>query len=203
MDLIDNEFVGFLDESRLFQRSQERQVYENRDLDIVFVHDYSKYKSLSDQLEAVQEKYRRREERFYRSIRRPTLFLRYIESRDQFKYIAEHREEIIQRLRSYNPCNQIVYIANDYAVVDEFKSKLEALYIVKPDENDTVARSFFDQCNELVKYMIQCYPSAKRERNLLVYKKKIITKRLRRIPHKLLRLYETLLIKEYKHSRCV
>lgn len=41
LDLIDNDFLGFLDGNRLYQRSRERQVYENTDLDISFVHDFS------------------------------------------------------------------------------------------------------------------------------------------------------------------
>lgn len=202
LNLIDDGFDAFV-ENRLFQRAKERQVYENRDLDVVFVHDFTKYKPLSYQMEAVQEKYGRRVERFYNSIRRPTLFLRYIESRDQFEYITGHRDEIIRRLKSYNQYNQIVFIANDYAVIEECKELVEALYIVKPDENDTVARSFFDQCDELVNYMLLCYPSAKRERNLHVYHKKIITKKMRKFPGKFQRLYEKLFLKEYEHTKRV
>lgn len=88
-------------------------------------------------------------------------------------------------------------------MIDGLKRKIGTLYIVTPDENDMVARSFFDQCEELVNYLMLCYPSDRRVKNLKVYRDKVLAKRINKVPHKFRRLYEKMFLEEYEHNKFV
>ncbi len=73
---IDNGFKSFLCYENLYQNENNRAVYLDKKYEFLFVHDFSKYLSLSGQLPKVQEKYNRRIQRFYRNRTEPTLFIR-------------------------------------------------------------------------------------------------------------------------------
>ena len=128
---------------QLYQSKKNRANYKNEKYGIWFFHDFDAYKDLKVQLPIVQEKYKRRIERFYNSISEPTLFIRYISdetmldgrSKELF-WIEENYEDILKTIRQYNTQNEIVFIANEGVVSDKI-----TIYHVRKDENDTVSRS--------------------------------------------------------------
>lgn len=140
---IQNCFVDYLDYNFLSQEVYNHAIYTNTKYNISFYHDFDKYASLKEQLPQVLEKYNRRIERFYKSISSPTLFIRYISDEEtvhgiskELLYIEENYEQILKSLKSFNQCNDILFIANDGVS----SSKLN-IYHVSKDDNDTVARN--------------------------------------------------------------
>ena len=122
------------------QSAEAPEHYKN-EYDIQFFHDFNARDALAEQLPAVQEKYARRIARFYEMIAEPTLFIRYIDSaiRDEsgrsceLVYIEQHAEAIKAFLKSFNPGNDIIYIANA-----EEKSESVKLFSVEKDPGDIV-----------------------------------------------------------------
>ncbi len=164
---IDTHFDGMLDYNALEQDTTKRQIYHDRGYRFSFVHDFDKYTPLSEQLPDVQDKFRRRIDRFYRDITEPTLFLRYIndelESSDDCSEDKQYREPrettckpaeilwiesnldyILSTIRQYNPDNDILWIANDGVT-----SNLIRIYNVEKDSGDDVARRPFERNPEL------------------------------------------------------
>ena len=175
INAIKNNFSQFLDYEYLYQNSKNHSHYRDKLYKISFFHDFNKYKALSTQLKEVTNKYSRRIDRFYSSIKEPTLFIRYIsdETKDnsgksvELKYIEENYETIIQLLKSFNPDNNIVFIANS-----NVKSELITIYNVEPDPNDVVARKPFEKNNEFLSFINQ-FQFESKEQNIIRYNNKI------------------------------
>lgn len=173
--MIETDFEVFLNEDMLVRDAQKPSVYINRDTGFSFVHDFKRGSSLRDQLPAVKEKYARRIDRFFNDITEPTLFIRYISDQStddegRFRDLVrseEDYEDIIKLIRSYNPDNDILWIANDTVhsdVIPDIKT-------VPRDLNDTVARRPFDSLPELYRMLMEVdYPG--REENLKIYREK-------------------------------
>ena len=142
LDCIRNGFDGFLEEDELEQSREDPSHYMNR-YGVQFFHDFDPYRSLAEQLPAVQEKYRRRISRFYETVKEPTLFLRYITDAvkdaqgepTEVRYLQTHYDEVLALLRSFNPANDLLLIANEGCAA------LPSLYTVRPDAGDIVART--------------------------------------------------------------
>ena len=160
---IGNRFDGFLDYDLLLQSTTDRKHYFNSRLGIWFYHDFDEYHSLKKQLGAVADKYRRRIDRFYEDISRPTLFIRYISDEvidqdgksEELAYIEHHYEEIVSLLRSFNEKNEIIFLANTGVESDSIH-----IYPVCPDENDTVARRPFEKNGELYDFLMSIIVTA-------------------------------------------
>ena len=187
---IGNRFDGFLDYDLLLQSTTDRKHYFNSRLGIWFYHDFDEYHSLKKQLGAVADKYRRRIDRFYEDISRPTLFIRYISDEvidqdgksEELAYIEHHYEEIVSLLRSFNEKNEIIFLANTGVESDSIH-----IYPVCPDENDTVARRPFEKNGELYDFLMSI-DYRHRSDNLRVYYQK--QKRAKRPMAALLRKLE-------------
>ena len=142
--LIEDRFEGFLTYEDLAQDASDRARYYDTRRDIPFYHDFDAYHPLADQLPGVRRRYARRIERFYRIIKEPTLFIRYLSGDEDLRWIEANQERILATLRSFHPGNDILYIADD-----TLKSDAVELYSVSADESDTVARHPFDKNERL------------------------------------------------------
>lgn len=171
LQLIENNFSGFLTEENLFQEvSIYPEYYYDATLGIHFYHDFSKHKSLHEQIDSVQEKYRRRIKRFYDSIKKPTLFIRYCSKKEEIDYIKENFKAIDEFLKSYHPENAIIYITD---LPEEHMDDLDiSVYTVQKDKGDTVARKFLRQCPDLRDFLLE-QVNANRKKNLKVYRKNL------------------------------
>jgi len=151
IDLINNGFEDFLNEEYMYQIIDFPQFYRNVKYDIDYYHDFSPFKNFDSQISGVLKKYGRRIERFYSIIKKPTLFLRYINERDT-KYISENYDYILQSLRKHNPQNDIIFVANN-----DISLNVEAgikVYYVEKDKNDSVARTFLKSNDDLLDYIM-------------------------------------------------
>lgn len=196
-NLIKNKFDHFLDEDLLLQDSNQRNHYYNPVYNVWFFHEFSKYKSLNEQIGDVQQKYRRRINRFYEQISNPTLLLRYIANETELTWWNEHIDEFTSMVKEYNEGNDILFIANEGLVSDKF-----FIYNVEPDENDDVARKPLEK-NEDLKNLLESFHYSKRQDNLIIYNKKQKNKELRKIKDKFLESKNQLIEKEYIHSKII
>lgn len=171
LELINNSFKGFLNSDQLYQRRDARQIYENILFDIIFVHDFSKHRSFHEQYKNIEKKYQRRIDRFYGSIIQPTLFIRYIETTKELCWICRNQIDIVHCLKTYNDKNEILYIVNSETIKKHMILDMPVLIVTK-DENDTVARKFLDQGDEIVEFLATHYNGEKRKKNLEYFSKK-------------------------------
>ena len=80
VNAIDSKFDRFLVYDNLSQNVFNRSHYRDDLYGFEFFHDFNYYQPLRKQYDKIQKKYLRRIARFYSSIQKPTLFIRYISS---------------------------------------------------------------------------------------------------------------------------
>lgn len=151
MDLINNNFDGFLNAEDMYQFKAYPQYYKNKKLDVDFYHDFSPFKSFQSQIDGVSEKYKRRIERFYHIVKEPTLFLRYI-TRNDVEYICKNYDSILESLKKCNPQNDILFVCNSE---DRLPLENAAVYYVEKPANDNVSREFLSANEELKQYILE------------------------------------------------
>ncbi len=154
LELIDNNFKDFLNPKFLFQLKQYPQYYRNIKYNIDFYHDFDELKSFNKQIDKIKQKYDRRIKRFYNTIKEPTLFLRYICSKEEAIYINNNYEKINKLLKSYNANNDIIFVANKEDLYLKTSSDIKIWYVEK-DNNDDVARHFLRENSELKAYILK------------------------------------------------
>lgn len=135
LKLIDNNFIDFLNSKYLYQDKNNCGHYLNSLYNIEFYHDFDKKKSLNSQISNVEKKYQRRINRFYIEIEKPTLFIRYIQNKDELLFITKN-VDYVKRVLFRNCFSNILYICNDDFKIDNF----ENIYFVKKDKDDSVTR---------------------------------------------------------------
>lgn len=106
--LIDNRFAGIFQEVE--QDATHNNVYHDRQTGLDHYHDFFSDKSIEEQMDAVRKKYARRIDRFYESIKEPTLFIRFVRNVEDWTYIKENEEGITALLKSFNQENVCVYV---------------------------------------------------------------------------------------------
>ena len=173
--------------------------YENTDYGVKFFHDFDMYKSLNEQLPVVYKKYSRRIDYFYQEIKRPTLFIRYIQDKEELAYLEANYTSIKKLLKNFNSMNEIIFISD--MVLQE--TELTCFY-VEVDENDTVNRNPLFANLELQKFLLESYDAEQRNKNLEFYlvKKKRVTI-LTKLNKKVRRIIRRLLLKPYIHDKQV
>lgn len=105
-------FKDLTTEHLLFQHKNNRSRYYNQKYKFSFFHDFNKYLPLSKQLVEVKTKYERRAERFLKDISEPTVFFRYVISKNDYDYIIAEGNQIEQMLKSFCPENRIIYLVH-------------------------------------------------------------------------------------------
>lgn len=171
---IKNNFEGFLDYELLSQSTNDRKHYFNIEYKIWFFHDFDQYRPLKKQIDSVRSKYSRRIERFYTNIHKPTLFIRYISDEEltpdgksvELEYIEKNIDSITSLLKSFNPDNDIIFIANSGV-----ESDVITIYNVVPDSNDTIAREPLHKNNSLKK-LFDSFDYPNRDANISIYREK-------------------------------
>lgn len=201
---IKNHFSGYLDYNLLAQNVQNRAIYKNIKYNISFFHDFNNYEPLKEQLPKVLEKYNRRIERFYKSITNPTLFIRYISDEatvngvsKELLYIEENYEQILELLKSFNPHNDILFIAND-----EVQSSKLTIYHVTKDSNDKVARNPIGKNPTLYKIFSDAeVPNKQKNIERCLEKEKYRKNICHRVKNKIMLKLRKILKNEYIHDK--
>ena len=192
-------FADFLKYEDLSQNKANRAIYKNTRYNIDFYHDFDSLIPLAEQLPQVEAKYRRRIDRFYESIKEPTLFIRYISDEEkvdgksrELLWIEENYERVMELIRSYNEENDILFIGNNGVTSEKFH-----IYNVEKDNGDAVARSPLFKSAELHK-LFSGVDFPDREQNLARYRKH--HKPLHRYTSKIRSLFKKYFLKEYIHT---
>lgn len=115
VSLIKNNFYNFLIPDNLYQESDPSHYYDPM-IDIHFFHDFKANLTLEKQIPKVRMKYKRRIERFYEQIQKPTLFIRYCSGLEDEKYVKKHEREIFELITSFNSRNRILYVMSTQEV---------------------------------------------------------------------------------------
>lgn len=150
--LVENHFEDLLSEDLLYQLKELPNCYRNKKFKVDFYHDFDELKKLRGQLFKVKEKYNRRVNRFYNSIKQPTLFIRYISSPEELLYINNNYEKIQTLFKQFNPNNEVHYVANSDLYSEE-NSNINIWYVEK-DKCENVARRFLEKNDQLEKYIL-------------------------------------------------
>ena len=173
-------FKDFLAYECLSQSSADPNNYKN-EYNIQFFHDFTKYKTLREQLPDIQKKYDRRIERFYNSIIEPTLFIRYINDvngKEEIVYWNQNIGNLEKFLKTYNESNRIVFIANS-ELMNEYNN-IEVYYVQK-DKGDFIATEPFTLNKSIQELFWQIeYDMEKRKENHLFYDNKCAKKMLQK-----------------------
>lgn len=205
IELIENRFDDFMNYNNLAQSIENRNHYEDTKYNDFFFHDFTKYKPLNEQYEAVKAKYDRRIKRFLKNIESPTLFVRYISNEEintngrsiELEWIENNKDYIDEVLKSYNPNNQIIFIGDSKTHSDKIK-----IYNVDVDEGDIVSRSPIYNNTELYPIMEKYHvknQNANRSRYILKQKRK--NRFTTKIISKFDNVLDKLVHKEYHHTQ--
>ena len=98
---------------KLWQSSNHPNHYYDYDYDLWFAHDFNEFESLTNQLRRVKRKYNKRSKRLFRDIKKPSLFLRYIESQEEIDYVEKNYDAIRSCIKFFNIQNEIIFITTD------------------------------------------------------------------------------------------
>lgn len=201
---IENHFTNYLNYNFMSQNMQNHAVYKDTNSNIIFCHDFNKYKSLKKQLPKVAKKYNKRIERFYKLITSPTLFIRYISDEEtingiskELLYIEDNYDKILKLLKSFNSSNDILFIANNGVLSSNL-----TIYNVPKDDNDVVARKPIFANPDLEK-KLNDVEIPNKQKNINRYLKKEKRKKsiycLRK--RKLVSMLKKIFLKEYIHEK--
>lgn len=130
-----------------------------------FYHDFPAECLVGNILDEVKAKYKRRIDRFYNAIKRPTLFLRYVRNSAEAQWYVENRDYVLSVLKRENQYNELVFIAHAESATI-LNSVNEVCFRVKPDFEDIVARSFFKDNLNIQKYLRKRYSHVSYFRNV-------------------------------------
>ena len=177
---IENNFDDFLSYDYLLQNKKYREYYFNEKYKIWFYHDFNRHEPLQEQLPNARDKYLRRIERFYKNIKEPTLFIRYISPSQsnelgnpkELEWIENNEEYIMRVLKSFNEENDIIYISNE---LEGKTPKISNIYFVEKDKHNSVARKFLKKNKDLMDLFIS-FDYELRQDNIKVFKRKQRTK---------------------------
>lgn len=201
---IKNDFLNYLDYDYLSQCALNHEIYKNTKYNIMFVHDFDRYIPLKKQLPKVLDKYNRRISRFYESIKKPTLFIRYISDEEsvngvskELLYIEKNYDRILKMLKTFNSSNEILFIANGGV-----SSSKVSIYHVTKDDNDKVSRSPFSANSDLYrKFSTEEVPN--KQKNIDRYLRKEKHKKLFVIvlKRKIVSVLKRIFLQEYVHEK--
>lgn len=195
-------FADFLKYELLYQSKECHSHYRNNKYGINFYHDFDKYLSLEKQLPKVKQKYDRRIERFYKTISQPTLFIRYISDEvlvdgvsKELIYIENNYDDIINLIKSFNPDNDILFIANKGVSSDKI-----SIFKVEKDNEDVVAREPFSKNDDLYNIFSNAYlPNKQVNIDRYIAKERKRTSIPYRLRMKINKTIKNILLSEYVH----
>ena len=162
--VIQDGFKDFLNPSYLEQDEQYPYIFRNKKYQIDFYHDFNLQEPFEMQLPKVREKYARRIQNFYEVIKKPTLFVRYIENQYEYDRLCKEYKSILNMLKQFNQNNEICFIGNTDLVLSNKASFY--VYTVEKDQNDVVARKFLEKNDSLKRlWKAPLMDGGQRERN--------------------------------------
>ena len=181
---LENDFKDFLEKSKLESIDEAGLRFKNSG-GVVFLHEEYPFKERYD---ALEQKYRKRIDRFLRETEKRTCFLRFCANSEEISYILENYQYIEKIIKKRNNQNEIIFlIKKDYY----FQKPLPFQYYIMPVESPGKAlRNYFDGANQFLDYCAHHFDAVSMMRNLEFDVKKRDEETQMRIKQ---RRYETLL----------
>ena len=168
--LLQNGFENFMLEENLEHHYHplNNGQYFDKLYNIGFIHDFDPLQDappLSEQIGAVQEKYRRRIKYLYDSLKEPTLLVEIIEPQEA-GFANEHIDELRAFLKSFHPDNDILFLTQ--TITDPSPYPNITLHKVGMYDEDHITGRFLFDNPELVAFLTspETYPAEKRAKNL-------------------------------------
>ncbi len=170
MTLIKNHFEDFLNPDNLVHRHHplNNGQYFDQKYNIGFIHDFDPLQDappLSEQIEGVQAKYRRRIDYLYRALNESVLLVKGIGDYDA-AYINEHIDELRAYIKSYHPNNEFLFFCQQQ--IDHSKYPNIKIHEIGFNPHDHISGKSFDDDPTLIAYLTDPanYPVEKRAKNL-------------------------------------
>lgn len=165
--LLDTNFEGFLLLENLERDPLNPRIVHDLGSGVDLYHDFDPARSIAEQYEVVQARYRRRIVRFLAGSGQRTLFVRYMADEAECQYLEANMGRFLEILRRSCADNELLLIGN--SGVPPTCGGL-SVYLVHVDEGDLVARKFARANNQLSHLLKRLsYPLVKRVRNILRY----------------------------------
>jgi len=154
-ELLANDFQDLFDEELLFRNTEYPHIIHHKKYRFDFYHDFDRNLSIESQVKSVESKYRRRINNFYLSIKKPTLFIRYIQD-DEGPFWTQKDNELILRLKKFNQDNRVLLVANRGVTIEleKLPDEVVTVFTVDPDKKDSVARNFITE-NEQIRDFVR------------------------------------------------
>jgi len=154
-ELLANDFQDLFDEELLFRNTEYPHIIHHKKYRFDFYHDFDRNLSIESQVKSVESKYRRRIKNFYLSIKKPTLFIRYIQD-DEGPFWTQKDNELILRLKKFNQDNRVLLVANRGVTIEleKLPDEVVTVFTVDPDKKDSVARNFITE-NEQIRDFVR------------------------------------------------
>lgn len=154
-ELLANDFQDLFDEELLFRNTEYSHIIHHKKYRFDFYHDFDRNLSIESQVKSVESKYRRRIKNFYLSIKKPTLFIRYIQD-DEGPFWTQKDNELILRLKKFNQDNRVLLVANRGVTIEleKLPDEVVTVFTVDPDKKDSVARNFITE-NEQIRDFVR------------------------------------------------
>lgn len=149
----DKEVMYFLNEE-MFQYKDRPDKWFNSRYQVSIFNDFDKYILLKNQLDEVNKKYQRRMIRFYRTLQKPTLLVRYVKNKEECIYIQKNLKKIETVFQKYNENNKVIYIIED-KMKEYFESDRKEFYFIDSRLEESPIYFFLDKSETLKEYIIK------------------------------------------------
>lgn len=164
VQVLERRFTGFLQWDAMVPHPILPHVVRDSHSCVDFHHDFDHTRDLEVQCDSVLQRYQRRIDRFYASAANRTLFVLYLVSDADYAYLDANFTRLMELLRGLNPGNDLILIANSN---QPSVCGGSSVYLVDPDEGDTVARRFLAKNRDLRLHLLFLrYPITRRISNL-------------------------------------
>lgn len=155
--VLENNFAHFLDYEALEVSKSRSTIFWDKNNGITFFHDLNR--DLKKEYPEIMDKYNKRIKRFYERVKKPTLFIRLLKEQKEADEIIAHRDEIKKLLKSYNPDNEIIYLAVKSIDISALRNSHETAFNVAREINyydgsPDALDSYFDGADDFLSY---CY----------------------------------------------
>lgn len=133
--------TDFLEPSCFAQAKKKKMYYQNVKTKVRFLHDFDAFRSFEQQWDDFSNKYTRRMLRFQRDISTPTLFIRYIGSKEELCFISNNIDSIDLMIKEKCAQNEILYVCDsnlkpeiDIYVTQTEDGKVNFAFMENPDK---------------------------------------------------------------------
>lgn len=156
--VLENNFAHFLDYEALEVSKSRSTIFWDKNNGITFFHDLNR--DLKKEYPEIMDKYNKRIKRFYERVKKPTLFIRLLKEQKEADEIIAHRDEIKKLLKSYNPDNEIIYLAVKSIDISALRNSHETAFNVAREINyydgsPDALDSYFDDADDFLSYCYQ------------------------------------------------